>query len=798
MKSNLSSLRVRRILIGMGSFGFKRPGVALVLAGLLSVLALIGARGLRLDTDLARLLPDSFASVQDLEALEARSGAVGYVTVVVQGGAVDQRRAHAQRLAAAIEALPEVRFVDVERPVDWFTDRAPYYLDVADLEVMATRVADRARWERRRNNPMIIDLEETAAPSVDMSDIQQRNAGNSATGWLRRQADRFYEAPGMLVLFARPALRATDMGFAEAVTQAVQGVVDAQADQAPALRVELTGRYPKQVDQKRRIQKDLGMASGLALGLALLYLMVHFRRLQAVVFVGVPLGLGLLWTFGVTGATFGALNILTGFIGAILLGLGVDHGIHLLSAWQTALRSGATPDAAIATTFGETGRAVVIAGLTTIAAFIGVSLSDFRAFHEFGLVAAAGIAFVVLAYALVLPALLRLIPSPQRQARETVAPILAWSVRRPARALLWGGVLTAALIAPIGALSFDYDFAALEDGDLPSFRLDAQVNRLLGYSQTPALVLTDTPEQQRAIAARLHAAPTGSTIDMAATLADLVPARQAEKQQIIERMGRELRRIKPKWITDPTLKDARATLLRTAQIAPFTQADLPVAVQRQFQSPAGEGYVLAFPAIALSDGARVPSFARELRAAADGAPVAGESMVLADILTLVQREGAPLLGLTAALVFVVLWVLLASVRRALAAMFAAGLTLAGTLGIAGAAGLSLNYLNLVMIPVIIGIAVDGAAHLFGRDDADPAHLTPVGLAVSGSVITTAFGFGALLVADHPGLASLGALALIGLAVNLLVTLLVLPPIAALLAPARKETACPSPSSSSPA
>lgn len=776
-----SQSAVRRALIGLGRFGFRRPGIALALTAVLCAVAAIGARGLRLDTDLARLLPESFASVQDLKALEKRSGAVGYVTVVIQGGDVDRRRAHGKLLGAAIEALPQVSFVDVERPVDWFTDRAPYYLDVADLTVMADRIEARARWERRRNNPMYLDLEESAAPSVDMRDIEKRSASSAATGWLRRQTDRFYEAPGMLVLFARPAQRSTDGGFADVVTRAVRGVVDAHADQATGLTVDLTGRYQKQVDQKRRIQSDLGMASGLAFALALLYLVVHFRRLQAVVFVCLPLAVGLLWTFGLTGATLGALNILTGFIGAILLGLGVDHGIHLLSAWQAAQRAGATPQEALAETFGETGRAVLIAGLTTIAAFIGVSLSDFRAFHEFGMVAAAGIALIVLAYALMLPALLRLIPSRAGSEPVASAPIFRWSLARPGRALLWGGLLMVALIAPIGALSFDYDFAALEDGQLPSFRLDAEVNRLLGYSQTPALVLTDAPDQQRAIAARLRQSGEGSTIDMAATLADLVPTQQAEKQPIIVRMGRELRRIKPKWIDDPTLKDARATLLRAAKIDPFGEADLPVAVRRQFQSSAGDGYVLAFPAIALSDGSRVPAFAAELRAAAEGAPVAGEAMILADILTLVQREGLPLLALTAGLVFAVLWLLLGNLPRALAAMGAAGVTLAGTLGVAAAAGIPLNYLNLVMIPVIIGIAVDGAAHLFGRDHADAVHLTPVGLAVSGSVLTTAFGFGALLIADHPGLASLGALALIGLAVNLLVTLLVLPPIAALLA-----------------
>ena len=45
----------------------------------------------------------------------------------------------------------------------------------------------------------------------------------------------------------------------------------------------------------------------------------------------VPLVLGMVVALGAAHWIFGELNILTGFLGAILLGLGVDYGIHLVS-----------------------------------------------------------------------------------------------------------------------------------------------------------------------------------------------------------------------------------------------------------------------------------------------------------------------------------------------------------------------------------------------------------------------------------------------------------------------------------
>ncbi|MBI3180349.1 MAG: MMPL family transporter [Deltaproteobacteria bacterium] len=103
--------------------------------------------------------------------------------------------------------------------------------------------------------------------------------------------------------------------------------------------------------------------------------------------------------------------------------------------------------------------------------------------------------------------------------------------------------------------------------------------------------------------------------------------------------------------------------------------------------------------------------------------------------------------------------------------------MAVTLGILPWAGMELNYLNIIMIPVLFGVSVDGGAHMVTRM-ASGHRLADVvddtGRAVCGSLLTTAFGFGAMMLAEHPGLNSLGELAVVGLAVNLLVTIVALP------------------------
>jgi hypothetical protein len=74
-----------------------------------------------------------------------------------------------------------------------------------------------------------------------------------------------------------------------------------------------------------------------------------------------PLLFGLLLAYGVAGFGFGVLNILTAFVGAILHGIGVDNGIHLLGRFEEAQRGGASTERAVRESFADAGRVSVAA-----------------------------------------------------------------------------------------------------------------------------------------------------------------------------------------------------------------------------------------------------------------------------------------------------------------------------------------------------------------------------------------------------------------------------------------------------
>ncbi|MEZ4435110.1 MAG: MMPL family transporter [bacterium] len=165
----------------------------------------------------------------------------------------------------------------------------------------------------------------------------------------------------------------------------------------------------------------------------------------------------------------------------------------------------------------------------------------------------------------------------------------------------------------------------------------------------------------------------------------------------------------------------------------------------------------------------------------DGQPpvVSGKPMIWADVLIAMEEDGIK--TTVASLLTVVLLLLLfeRSVRGTLLILVPLTLAIGFTAGVMALLGIKLNFFNMLALPTVIGMGVDDGVHLYhrhkelGRDSARYVVRTTGSSAVL-TTVTTAIGFGSLLLANHQGLNSLGLLAMIGMAAALFATLVVLP------------------------
>ena len=94
-------------------------------------------------------------------------------------------------------------------------------------------------------------------------------------------------------------------------------------------------------------------------------------------------------------------------------------------------------------------------------------------------------------------------------------------------------------------------------------------------------------------------------------------------------------------------------------------------------------------------------------------------------------------------------------------------------------GMKLNFFNIVVLPSVIGIGVDNGVHIYHRYSEEGKGslyyvLKTTGLAITMTTLTTIVGYSGLILANHPGLNSIGDLAVIGISLTFVAAMLVLP------------------------
>jgi predicted RND superfamily exporter protein len=92
-------------------------------------------------------------------------------------------------------------------------------------------------------------------------------------------------------------------------------------------------------------------------------------------------------------------------------------------------------------------------------------------------------------------------------------------------------------------------------------------------------------------------------------------------------------------------------------------------------------------------------------------------------------------------------------------------------------GEAFNFANVIVLPMLIGMSIDSGVHLVHRhrmNDKEPVLGTSTGRAVFYSALTTFLAFGSLGFAPHRGMAAIGQLLAIGVALVLACYVVVLP------------------------
>ncbi len=212
---------------------------------------------------------------------------------------------------------------------------------------------------------------------------------------------------------------------------------------------------------------------------------------------------------------------------------------------------------------------------------------------------------------------------------------------------------------------------------------------------------------------------------------------------------------------------------------------MPEYLRKQFTSKSGEfgNFVIIYPSVGLSDGRNSMAFSDDVGTivTADGRTyhAGSTSLVAADMLRLMQSEAPWMVLATFIIVTLLMFVNFGSFRWGLLALVPLMVGVLWMLLLMELLGLKLNFYNLVVLPAVLGIGNDAGVHLVHRYREEGFNsiryvIRTTGEHVSMGSITTMIGFAGLLLSFHPGLRSIGQLAVVGIGTTLLSALLFLP------------------------
>lgn len=818
-----------------------------------------------INSDFRALLPETSEAAQAMEEVGERVGSGSALFVVVSSPDMEANKRFADQFADRLRDLDSVSLAHFHNEKDFFEKHQLLYLQQEDLQTIRERLRDKIRDKKKKANPLFASLDddedEEDSPFIETADIRAKYDHLAQRDYKEYLIADDYHSLTMVVRFNESS---TDLAATNRLIDKIKGIGQSLDPSSfeKGMAIEYGGGLINRQKDYKSIVGDLKVSAIFTILGLLLVIGGYFRRKRATALVMIPLVMGVCWTLAVSFLLFGELTTVSAFIFAILLGLGIDYSIHLLSGYDHARFEGKDPEAALVHCYKSVGSATVIGAMTTLATFLVLSFAQFRGLSQFGKVAALGVVYTLLAMIIVLPAMVLTFhhyyprEAPKIGGHDSVQPVFnKEQLSRFVPAALAACVLfTGMAVTQYSDISFEENFRQLGQISWPwqrysgsaemetaaeeaaldaerladhladrsqavrkamdpgSFRYEKRFttpkakyeSALAGQqSSTPTVLLFDDPGEAARVYEYMQTqlqAGKLDTIDSVASIHAFVPgtidqqeARLAEIVKIQQMLDKEDLSVLDEKATE-RLNEFREQLKVEK---PVTSRDLPLWAKKLFKEagpsphePVADDAPFAYQYLVYVNegidqmkGEKARRFLQQIkdvRQETDGDfRIGSQSFIYVQMLDEIKEDGLKMISIALVLVLVLLSVAFRSPIRGLVALtplIFGGIWMFGLLPFIG---IELDFFNVVILPVVIGIGVDAGVHVYRRylergEGSTGEVMRLVGSAVIMASMTSIVGFGGLAITEHGGLSSIGHVAIVGISSTLVGTLLMMP------------------------
>lgn len=618
-------------------------------------------------------------------------------------------------------------------------------------------------------------------------------------------------------------------------TETLRRLISQISARYPNIEIGLTGLPIMENDEMRASQQSMLWASCLSLaGVALLFV-AGFGGIRHALLANLVLLMGMCWAFGYVTLTVGHLNILSVSFAVALIGIGIDFGVHYVARYlQLRERVRSARDALLMTST-SISPAITTGAVTTAIAFFAAGLTDFIGVAELGFIAGGGILLCAVSQLFVLPAVIYLVDRTD-MGRHVPKPLpvhlwIAPLLKTPRLLLFSTLAFTAVVSLGMSRLWYDHNLLNLQPVGIESVELERKLLEECNQSVWYALSIADSREELLERKAQFLQLPS---VERTEEIVSLLPADHEVKQPIIERIQQRLANLPERPPLIPVdhpehlgrvlagaqdllshgpagmrrgrpLEQVRDLLRRMpvsacyellstfqqqmagdllsrlyalknmANPEPPQLTDLPESLVNRFVGQHGRHLLKIYGRGNIWDMDALREFVSDVRTV--DARVTGNPLQAYEASTEMKQsyEQAALYALV--VIFTVLLFDFRSLPYALLAGLPLLLGVAQMFGLLGLMNIPLNPANMIALPLILGIGIDYGVHVVHdfREQTARYRMSPsTAVAVMVDALTTIVGFGALMIASHQGLQSLGRVLTIGISCCTFTSLVILP------------------------
>ena len=318
----------------------------------------------------------------------------------------------------------------------------------------------------------------------------------------------------MLLFTITPNFSAIEFDKIVAMMAVIKTIQAEMNEKYSDLHISYTGDIPIQSDEQDALGFDMLVPSIVAIVLILVLFIFSFSQLRSILFILIVLIMGIVFNYGFVGITIKEINMMTSIMAVLLIGLGVDYGIQVVTNFNTYREDGYDPKEALRLTYLKAGMGTMLAALTTALAFFVMSVTGSKAFAQFGVIMGTGIINCFLAMFIILPSLL--LWCGKKDLSKSRLPNINYSFlaklgkathKHRTLTIVFGTVVTIGLFAAMFLNKMEYDMMQLEPQEMPSIIQYIKVMEKFEMTPFASMVIVNSIEEAREITEKLEKTP---------------------------------------------------------------------------------------------------------------------------------------------------------------------------------------------------------------------------------------------------------------------------------------------------